>query len=65
MTDLASQAAAMSADIKKIDESIDRLVEHNKRMRALLAQAALFIACQPENRFRAKWLKDAEALIDG
>jgi len=62
MTDLEEIAADMQQNLTRIDTRIDRLADENKRMRSLLAQAALFIACQPENRFRAKWLKEVEEL---
>ena len=57
--------AKMQEDIARIDHNIDRLHDENKRMRSLLSQAALFIACQPENAFRTKWLKAVEELCGG
>lgn len=58
-------AAEMQQNLTAIDRRIDKLNEDNKRMRSLLSQAALFIACQPENAFRAKWLKEVEELCRG
>lgn len=65
MTDIERVAADLQHNLDRIDSNLDRISADNKRMRSLLSQAALFIACQPENSFRAKWLKEVEELCRG
>lgn len=60
--DLEQQAAEISQSLTSIDERIDKLATDNRAMRRLLSQAALFVAMQPKNPFRAKWLKEVEEL---
>lgn len=57
--------ASFADDIAAIDRARDKLAEDNRKMRRLLAQVTLFVACQPENHFRNKWLKEAEELTGG
>jgi len=57
--------AQFQGDVTAIGQRIDKLAADNRRMLALLSQAALFIACQPPNRFRTKWLEEVQELIDG
>jgi hypothetical protein len=49
-------------NVQAIDTNLTRLADENRRMKSLLAQAALFIACQQPNRFREKWLEEVEEL---
>ena len=65
MADLEQAAAELSASIESIDAKLDKVIADNRRMRSLLSQAALFIAMQPANRFRERWLKDVEELTHG
>lgn len=65
MTEPEGSIVDLQGAIASIDSGIDRIIADNKRMRSLLSQAALFIACQPENPFRAKWLKEVEELCNG
>lgn len=65
MTEPEGSIVDLQGAIASIDSGIDRIIADNKRMRSLLSQAALFIACQPENAFRAKWLKEVEDLCNG
>lgn len=62
MSDLEQQAAEISQSLTSIDERIDRLAADNRAMIRLLSQAALFVAMQPENAFRRKWLEEVERL---
>lgn len=62
MTDLEQQSIALTEQIKSIDEGIDRIAADNRAMRRLLSQAALFVAMQPTNPFRQKWLEEVERL---
>ena len=65
MADITEAALQMQGDLRIIDQRLDRLQANNRKMLSLLSQAALFIACQPENRFRTKWLQEVQELIDG
>lgn len=65
MTDIAEAATELQQNLDSIDRGLDKIAADNRRMRSLLSQAALFIACQPENPFRAKWLKEVEELCNG
>lgn len=65
MTEGERTAAQFAADVKAIDQRLEKFQSDNRKMLSLLSQAALFIACQPENRFRAKWLQEVQELIDG
>lgn len=65
MTELERVTADLQENLDSIDSGLDRIAADNRRMRSLLSQAALFIACQPENAFRAKWLKEVEELCRG
>lgn len=62
MADLEHGIAKLADSIAAIDTQIDKVIIDNRRMRALLSQAALFVAMQPPNRFRERWLKDVEEL---
>jgi hypothetical protein len=56
-------AEKFAENVTAIDTNLTRLADENRRMKSLLAQAALFIACQQENSFRRKWLADAEEIL--
>lgn len=60
--DIEQQAAEISQSLTSIDDRIDRLATDNRAMRRLLSQAALFVAMQPTNPFRQKWLEEVERL---
>lgn len=55
---------AFERDIAAVDRIRDQMAEDNRRMRRLLSQVSLFVACQPENAFRNKWLKEVEELTN-
>lgn len=52
-------------NVKAIDTNLTRLADENRRMRNLLTEVALLVACQPESRNRDRWLKEAEELSCG
>lgn len=54
-----------AADVAVIGENIDKLYEENRQMRRLLSQVALFVAMQPENTFRRKWLAEVDGILNG
>lgn len=58
----AALTEKMTGQISDIGERIDRLQRDNRAMIRLLSQAALFVAMQPENAFRRKWLEEVERL---
>jgi hypothetical protein len=52
-------------NVKSIDTNLTRLADENRRLRALLAEVALLVACQPQSRHTERWLKEAEELRCG
>lgn len=51
-------------NVTAIDTNLTRMADENKRMRRLLSQVALFVACQPENPYRTRWLKEVEEVCN-
>lgn len=64
MSDLEQKAIELNQQLTSIDEGLDRIAADNRTMRRLLSQAALFIAMQPTNAFRQKWLEEVERLTN-
>jgi hypothetical protein len=58
-------ADQFAENVKSIDTNLTRLADENRRMRVLLAEVALLVACQPQSRHTERWLKEAEELSCG
>jgi hypothetical protein len=52
-------------NVRAIDTNLTRLKDENYRLRQLVSDAYLLVACQPENRHTAKWLQEAKELRCG
>jgi hypothetical protein len=64
VADTEQAATTFVENVSAIGQKLSKLHDENRRMRMLLAQAALFVAMQPENRFRNKWLKEVEEVTE-
>jgi hypothetical protein len=52
-------------NVAAIDTNLTRLAEENRRMRRLLSEVALLVACQPDSPYCRKWLQEFEELNNG
>jgi hypothetical protein len=58
-------ADQFTENVQAIDTNLTRLKNDNERLRRLVAEAYLLVACQPDNRHCARWLNEAEELCCG
>lgn len=52
-------------NVTAIDSRLTKLADENRRMKRLLNEVALLVACQPESRQCLRWLQELEELNRG